>query len=176
MRLGIVLDGSRPAAASEQRDLLAARDCEVIAHESRMTPQVRRRLDRLIRNLHRGDELVLADLAALERTTGELAQLLRNLFQVGVAVRLARAEGDDVLLAPDDSSVALVLALSEHEGRRTPVERAYRRRRSEVGRPLELTKHQIEYARKLYADGASPRSIGLIFQATPDQIWQLIGR
>ena len=176
MRLGIILDGPKPSAADDQRALLAARDCHVIAHEARMTPQVRRRLDRLIHNLRRGDELVVVSLEVLEKTTGEIIQLLRNLFQVGVSVRLARSEGSDTVLTPDEGTIALVSMLAEHERRRSTGEQAYRRRRGEVGRKLELTNHQIAYARKLYADGASPRAIGLIFQATPDQVWQLIGR
>lgn len=175
MRLGIILEGRRLPPAEVQRGLLTERACDVIAHEARMTPDARRRISRLIHGLRRGDELAVAGLDVFDRTTGDLVVLLRNLFQVGVTLRLVASDEDDAVLPPDDSALTIASALAEHEARRAMSEKAVRRRRGESGRRLGLTNHQIEYARKLYAEGASPRSIGLIFQATPDEVWQIVG-
>lgn len=176
MRLGVILEGPHMPPPDVQRALLTARACSVIAQEERMTPDVRRRLHRLLLTLKRGDEVVVQSLDVFDKTTGELAVLLRNLFEIGVGVRVVAAEDEETLLAPEDPIVALVSLLAEHETRRPVGEKAYRRRRGAAGRRLELTNYQVDYARKLYAEGASPRAIGLLFQATPDEVWQIVGR
>lgn len=174
MRYGIIVEGPHPPSAEVQRGLLAPHGCDVIVEERAMTPDARRRLMRLISRLKRSDELVVHGLEAFGQTTGGLVQLLREVFRRGAAVVVVREAKQRVRFEPEASLSALVNALADHEaGQALPT--GLRRRRGEVGRRIQLTAHQIEYIRKLHAEGASPRAIGLLFQVTPDDVWRILG-
>jgi hypothetical protein len=171
-----MLEGPNLPRPEIQKSILEAHGCEVISHEARMTPDARRRLAKLLFRMKRGDELVLHSLEVLDMSTGELAHRLRDMFEVGVTLRIAADAERAQVFAPEEPMVSLVSALAEHENRRPQSEKAYRRRRSSAGRDLALTNYQIEYARKMYTEGVSPRVIGLLFQASPDEIWHLVAK
>jgi DNA invertase Pin-like site-specific DNA recombinase len=141
-----------------------------------MTPDARRRVAKLLFRLKRGDELVVHSLDSLDMSTGELTHRLRDMFEVGVALRIAADAETSQVFPPEEPMMSLIGALADHENRRPQSEKAYRRRRSSAGRDLALTNYQIEYARKMHLEGVSPRVIGLLFQASPDEIWQLVAK
>ncbi|MFZ3008520.1 MAG: recombinase family protein [Phenylobacterium sp.] len=175
MRYGITVEGPHPPSAEVQRMLLESHGCDVVVEEPAMTPDARRRLLRLVARLKRGDELVVHGLEVLGQTTGALVHLLREVFRAGAAVVVAREAEQKVRFVPDANLTALIDALADHEaGQALPTR--LRRRRGEAGRRMQLTAHQIEYARKLHAEGASPRAIGLLFQVAPDDLWQILDR
>ena len=141
-----------------------------------MTPDARRRLAKLLFRMTRGDDLIVHSLDVLDMSTGELAHRLRDMFEVGVTLRIALDAETALVFPPEEPMMSLVSALADHEARRPQSEKAYRRRRSSAGRDLALTNYQIEYARKMHQEGVSPRLIGLLFQASPDEIWRLVGK
>ncbi len=175
MRLGVILDSSQLPSIAIQTSILQAHGCDEIFCEGRATPYANRRLARLLLRLKRGDELVVHSLEALDLDTGELIRRLSAMVEVGVGLRIAFDQKTSRLFAPDAETAVLLAALAEHERRRLPSDRPARRRRSPAGGALALTSYQIEYARRMYMEGASPRSIGLLFQASPDDIWRLVG-
>lgn len=175
MRYGIIVEGPQSPSAEVQRTLLAQHGCDVVVEEPAMTPDARRRLMRLIARLKRGDELVVHGLEVFGQTTGGLVHLLREVFRRGAAVVLAREAEQKVRFGPEAGLSAFVEALADHETGQTLPTRL-RRRRGEAGRRVQLTAHQVEYARKLHAEGASPRAIGLLFQVAPDDLWQILDR
>ena len=175
MRYGIIVEGPQSPSAEVQRLRLAQHACDVVVEEPAMTPDARRRLLRLIARLKPGDELAVHGLEVFRQTTGAVVHLLREVFRKGAGVVVAREAEEPMRFEPQPDLLALVDALADHEAGQTlpPVPR---RRRGEAGRRMQLTAHQIDYARKLHAEGASPRAIGLLFQVAPDDIWQILDR
>ncbi|MBP8247267.1 MAG: recombinase family protein [Phenylobacterium sp.] len=174
MRYGIIVEGPRAPSAETQRALMATLACDVVVTESAMTADARRRLGRLIGRLKQGDELAVHGLEAFGQTTGELSLMLREIFRSGAAVAILGEPGKATTLGPQATAGDLVNALAEHESGLTVARAPLRRRRGEVGGRLRLTAHQIDYVRKLHAEGTSPRAIGLLFQVTPDDVWQIV--
>lgn len=173
MRYGIIVEGPQSPSAEVQRLRLAQHACDVVVEEPAMTPDARRRLLRLIARLKPRDELAVHGLEVFGQTTGAIIHLLREVFRKGAGVIVAREAEEPMRFEPQPGLLALVDALADHEASQTlpPVPR---RRRGEAGRRMQLTAHQIEYARKLHAEGASPRAIGLLFQVAPDDIWRIL--
>lgn len=173
MRYGIIVEGPQSPSAEVQRLRLAQHACDVVVEEPAMTPDARRRLSRLIARLKPRDELVVHGLEVLGQTTGAAVHLLREVFRKHAVVVVAREAEAPMRFEPQPGLVDLVDALADHEARQAlpPVPR---RRRGEAGRRMQLTAHQIDYARKLHAEGASPRAIGLLFQVAPDDISRIL--
>lgn len=174
MRYGIIVEGPRAPSAEVQRALMATQACDVIVAESAMTAEARRRIGRLIGRLKQGDELAVHGLEAFGQTTGELVLMLREIFRSGASVAILGESGEATKLGAEATPGDLVNALAEHELSSTVTRAPLRRRRGGVGGPLRLTAHQIDYVRKLHAEGTSPRAIGLLFQVTPDDVWQIV--
>lgn len=171
MRYGIMVVGPQLPTAEAQLAFLAPRS-DVVVEEPAMTPEARRRLSRLIARLKQGDVLVVCGLGVFGQTTGGLIQALRDVFSKGAGVVMAAQSDQEIRFAPDAGLLAFIDAVADHEACRTPPRPA--RRRGEVGRPAHLTAYQIDYARKLHAEGASLRAIGLLFQVTPDDVGQIL--
>ncbi|WP_374467862.1 recombinase family protein [Phenylobacterium sp.] len=158
-----------------QRRLLEAAQCDLVLEEGPPTPEAQRRLARLLSGLKVGDEVLVHSLDAFQRTTGELAQLIRTFLELGVSLRIVSA-ADEVETLPPAENVRKVLALlADHEARRPtrlPPGSASSRN---AGSRKPLSKYQVEYARKLHREGTSLRSISLLFQVSPNEVWEAIG-
>ena len=149
---------------------MARAPCDIILEEGRPTRESQRELLRLLGTLGPRDELMLHSLEALEFSTGQLVRLLYRFFEVGVVIRFAGDGGGDTLVPGPMPKVLAVLA--EHEIRQPdPVGK---RRVREGMKPL--SQYQIDYARKMISDGASPRTVGMLFQLPPDDVLVLIAK
>lgn len=169
MRYGIVREGDGLAPATLQRLGLERAACDLIIEEGRATEQ--RRLNRLLLRLRSGDEILVYGLDAFQRSAGEVAQLLRHLIGAGVALWLAEENEKFVPIARTKAARQIVELLAAHEDDQRGRPNAQNVRR---GSRNPLSRFQIDHARKLYKQGAPLRTIGLIFQLPPNDIWQLI--
>lgn len=171
MRYGIVRDAPRLAPAAAQRRLLEASGCDIVLEEHEPSNESQHRLFKLLRALKAPDEVIVASLDVFQKPTGELAQLMRDFLNLGVELRIVGDLGQPEALSRLDVTALLGL-LAEHEARRPlraqPTAAAPRPQRR------GLTRHQIDYARKLYKDGTSLRQIGLLFRVSPNEVMDLI--
>jgi DNA invertase Pin-like site-specific DNA recombinase len=175
LRYGIVRGvGSLPSAAA-QRERLQAEACDVLIEEGEPTPESERRLNKLLFGVKRGDEVLVCSLESFMRSTGELVQLLRDLLEIGATVRILNGEAVAHALQPSEPATELLSLLAEHETRRPSRPSVRAPGRIGGGSRNKLSKYQVDYARKLHAEGQSLRSIGLLFQISPDEVWELIG-
>lgn len=139
--------------------------CEVV-HEARSTRPDQNNLKTLLAQLRAGDEVVVHSLDAFQLTTGELALLLRRLFELRVGVHVVQPSGALERLTPSGGIPKLLHLLADHEVRR-PSRAPWKRSRANL---KTLTVHQISYARALLKKGDSLRSVGLLFQLTPNEL------
>lgn len=174
MRYGIVRESPSLPPPGVQRRVLEAAACDVILQEGHPTPEAQRRLARLLFGLKPGDEVLVHALDVFQRSTGELAQLIRNFLEVGVTLRIVGDNAEPEALKPSENVLKVLSLLAEHESRR-PTRAAGTTSRLNSGSRNPLSKYQIDYARKLHREGASLRSIGLLFQVSPNEIWEAIG-
>lgn len=176
MRYGIVRESPSLPPVAVQRRLLDAAGCDVVLQEGQPTPEAQRRLARLLFGLKQGDEVLVHSLDAFQRSTGELAQLIRNFLEVRVTLRIL---GDGVdgqaALEPTENVLRVLSLLAEHESRRPSRAPPGAGSRTGSGSRNPLSKYQVDYARKLHREGASLRSIGLLFQVSPNEVWEAIG-
>jgi hypothetical protein len=164
------------ASPDEQRGVLEGLGCDVIIHERSSGVEGARRVTRLLFGLKSGDEIAVQSLGAFLSTTGELARILRDLLEVGAAVIIAAEPGRQLRLAPSDGAVEVLAALAEHEAQRPTPQLLRGSGRIGGGSRNPLSPYQIDYARKLHAQGASLRSIGQLFQISPEEVWRVIAR
>jgi len=169
LRYGIVRQSPRLPPAAFQRRAVELAQCDVILEEVRPSRQGQRRLLRFLETLRAGDELVLHNLEALEFSTGQIVRMLHRFFEAGVSVRFTADPAGDIL-TPGPMPKVLAL-LAEHEFRQP--DQVGKRRSREGMKPL--SRYQIEYARKMLHEGASARTVGLLFQLPPDDILTLVG-
>lgn len=176
MRYGIIRDASFLPPPAEQRELLESRGCDVIIQERGSTPDAAHRIDRLLFGVKNGDEVVVQSLVVFLKSTGDLVQTLRNLLELGARITIASSRTDSVTLSPSEELIGALNLLADHESRRPAPPATRARGRIGGGSRNPLSPYQIDYARKLHGEGASLRSIGLLFQLSPEDVWQLIGR
>lgn len=175
MRYGIVRGVASLPPATAQRERLAAEACDIIVEEGDPSPESERRLNKLLFGIKRGDEVLVCSLESFMRSTGELVQLLRDLLEIGATVRILNGDAANHSLRPSDEATELLSLLAEHETRRPSRPGVRAPGRIGGGSRNKLSKYQIDYARKLHAEGQSLRAIGLLFQISPDEVWELIG-
>lgn len=175
MRYGIVRESPSLPPPGVQRRALEAAACDVILQEGPPTPEAQRRLARLLFGLKAGDEVLVHCLDVFQRSTGELAQMIRGFLEVGVTLRIVGERAEPEVLKPSENVLRVLSLLAEHESRRPARHPPGASSRSNSGSRNPLSKYQIEYARKLHREGASLRSIGLLFQVSPNEIWEAIG-
>lgn len=172
MRLGIVRDALYLPPAARQREILTARGCVNIREEQGSDFIADRRIRRITADLGAGDELVIQSLGVLSRPQGHCARVLRDILEAGVAISVALSKNEVLAFDGGGQALALVAALAEHERERnaSPGKSVH-----QGGSRNQLSKYQIEYARKLHAEGESLRAIGLLFQMSPNHILDVIG-
>jgi hypothetical protein len=175
MRYGIVRDAESLPPPPDQKLILNAHGCEMLIEEYATGPATAKRMERLVAALKSGDELVLPGLDVFCLTTGEIALILQSLLSAGIAVTVATSPESATVLRNGDNGIQVVTLLAEHERRRPSHVVNDSRPRSVGGSRNPLSRYQVEYARKLYAKGTPLRSIGLLFQVSPDVIWKVIG-
>ncbi len=174
MRYGIVREAPSLPPVAAQRRLLDAVGCDVVLQEAHPTPEAQRRLARLLFGLKSGDEVRVHSLDVFQRSTGELAQMIRNFLEVGVTLQVLGDTADGEPLEPSETVLKVLSLLAEHEVRR-PSRLPAGASSLKSGSRNALSKYQLDYARKLYREGASLRSIGLLFQVSPSEVWEAIG-
>jgi len=170
MRYGIVLDDRDLPPIAMQKAAVEAAGCDIVVEEGPPTPMAQRRLTRLLSTVKAGDVVMASRLEAFMRPLGPLTVLLRNLLEVGATVRILDDPPLELTSSPE--LLALLTALAEHDVRYPARAEA---RRQHGGSRNPLSKYQIEYAKKLHAEGMSLRSIGLLFQISPNQVWEIVG-
>lgn len=176
MRYGLIREASFLPPPHEQRAVLEALSCDVIVQERETTGEAVRRVDRLLFGVKPGDEVVVQSLMVFLKTTGELVQTLRNLLDLEASVIVAASLDEHFRIGPQEPVVAALNLLAEHESRRPNQTLAKPAGRIGGGSRKPLSPYQVKYARKLHADGESLRSIGLLFQISPQDVWELVSR
>ncbi|WP_334165169.1 recombinase family protein [Phenylobacterium sp.] len=175
LRYGIVREVEGLAPPLRQRALFEQARCDLILQEGPPTPEAQRRLGRLLAGLKAGDEVIVQSLDAFQRSTGELAQLIRTFLEVGVVLRIVEGPDESETLPPAENVRRVLALLAEHEARRPSRSPAGAASRANSGSRKPLSKYQIEYARKLHREGTSLRSLSLLFQVSPNEVWEAIG-
>lgn len=170
MRYGLVRESPELPPTGVQRRMVEAAACEVV-HEARSTRPDQNSLKTLLAQLGAGDELVVHSLDAFQLTTGELALMLRRLFELRVGVHVVQPSGALERLTPSGGIPKLLHMLADHEVRR-PSRTPWKRSRANL---KTLSVHQISYARSLLKKGDSLRSVGLLFQLTPNELLKELG-
>ncbi len=172
MRYAIIREVEGLPAAAVQRRRLEAVGFDVALEEGLPTGDGQRALRRLLSKLKAQDELVVYALDVLQMSTAELVLTLRRFFELGVSLRLVG--GSMLETVSTGGGVPRVLSLlADHEARwpsRGPVSRKSRARHK------PLSRYQLDYARDLRRKGQSLRTIGLLFQVTPHELVEMMGR
>lgn len=174
MRYGLIRDASFLPSPSDQRRILEALPCDSIVHERNSGFEGARRVTRLLFSLKSGDELAVQHLGVFLCSTGEVARHLRDLLEIGASIVVAGGPDQMVRLSPSQDVIQALVLLAEHEALRPNVPLARPLGRIGGGSRKPLSQYQIEYARKLHNQGASLRSIGQLFQVSPEDVWKLI--
>ena len=174
MRYGLIREATFLLPPLEQRRILEALACDTIIHERNSGFEGARRITRLLFSLSSGDELAVQHLGVFLCSTGEVARHLRDLLEIGAHIVVASAPDQAVRLSPMPALVQALTLLADHESLRPNVPLARPPGRIGGGSRKPLSQYQIEYARKLHNQGASLRSIGQLFQVSPEDIWKLI--
>ncbi len=153
-----------------QNDLIARAGCDATRVISGTELVAHRRVLRAIAGLKAGDELVVVNLSVVSRRPGSVAEMVRNLLELGVTLRLAGGSDAEAVISPDGPSLDALAHIAEAE---RLIQRDVRPGHP-GGSKRPLSKYQIEYARRLHTAGESLRAIGLLFQLPPAEIWDLI--
>lgn len=155
---------------------MEALSCDVVLQEREATGEAVRRVDRLLFGVKPGDEVVVQSLMVFLKTTGEVVQTLRNLLDLDASVIVASSLEDQFRMEPQAPVIAALNLLAEHESRRPIQTLAKPAGRIGGGSRKPLSPYQVKYARKLHAEGESLRAIGLLFQISPQDVWELVAR
>lgn len=176
MRYGLIRDAAFLPSPAEQRAILEAMSCDIIVHERSAGVEGARRITRLLFGLKRDDEILVQSLTALLGSTGEIARILRDLLEVGASVVVAEDADNMVRLAPSEDAIQALVLLADHENRRPSQPPSRPAGRIGGGSRKPLSPYQVNYARKLHQNGASLRSIGQLFQISPEEVWNIVAR
>ncbi len=171
MRLGIIREALYLPPPASQHQALTAHGCDVLKEERGSDFVADRRVQRLISDMRAGDELTVHSLGVLVRPQGRPARVVRDILEAGVILTLAPSRATPVTFRPDHDLISLACAIADHERGRnvSPAKSVH-----QGGSRNRLSKYQMEYARKLYAEGESLRSIGLLFQLSPNHVLEVV--
>jgi hypothetical protein len=171
VRQGIIRDAVFLPPVAYQRDVVQSAGCDQIRDEQGSDFIADRRVQALVQSLQPGDEIVVCGFGALCRPQGQPAQVLRDIFETGVVLKIAASPSRVRAYSSETPLSDLLELIAEHErarpgGRKKSVHQG--------GSKNRLSKYQVEYAKKLYAEGESLRSIGLLFQMSPSHVLDLV--
>lgn len=175
MRYGIIRDAAFLPPPSEQRAALEALKCDVIVQERGSAPEGNQRINRLLYSVKPGDDVVVHSLAVFLKSAGEVVRTIRTLLEIGARLIVASPIDKPRSIESSEPVLELLSLLVEHESVRVTATPPRARGRIGGGSRRPLSTYQIDYARKLHADGVSLRAIGLLFQLSPEDVWQVIG-
>jgi hypothetical protein len=174
MRYGIVRDAPFLPPLEEQRRILESLQCDLIMEQCETSVEALRWLDRFLLRAKRGDEIVVQDLLVFLKSTDKLALFLRDLLELEASVVVAPSLEKRFTICRDESVIASLTLLAAHETRRAPVAPNRTPGRRGAPRTKPLSAYQIAYARKLHAEGESLRSIGWLFQISPQEVSEVV--
>ena len=162
-----------------QRDQLKQAGCEK-TFEEKLTDADRKRpqLTRMLRELEKGDTLIITSLDRLARSTHDLFEITKTLEDDGVNFRSLREPWADTTSSMGKFLLTVFAGLSELERSlirdRTEEGRiAAKKRGVKFGRKPKLTSHQQEEVARMLKDGMGIRAIARHFNvgvATIDRV------
>lgn len=176
MRYGIVRDAPFLSPPRQQRDTLEALGCDLIMEERDTSADAIRRVERILFRMKAGDEVVVEDLHVFLKSTERLAQLLRDILELGVSVIVAATPEEQTVIAPEPSLIALLGLIATHDTRQAAAMLGGPARLGGARRSQPLSSYQISYARKLHAEGKNLRTIGLLFRISPQHVAEIVLR
>lgn len=181
MRYGYARVSTDEQNLARQRASLALADCDQVVEEVESGVKARRRLDALLERLQGGDELIVAELDRLGRSTGEAVLLMDELIKRGVQLRVLALPSLDIA-TNDGRLIADILAsLAAHERRRLRERQrqgiaAARSSGRHLGRPQKMNGQQVGEARaRLAADEPVP-VVARAYGVTPKTLRATLAR
>lgn len=181
MRYGYARVSTDEQSLLRQRMALKAAGCDQVVEEIESGVKARRRLDALLGRLEAGDELIVAELDRLGRSTGEAVLLMDELIKRGVQLRILALPTLDIA-TNDGRLIADILAsLAAHERRRLRERQrqgiaAARSIGRHLGRPQKMNGQQIGEARaRLAADEPAP-IVARAYGVTPKTLRATLAR
>jgi putative DNA-invertase from lambdoid prophage Rac len=181
MRHGYARISTDDQNLARQRQALTAAGCDTVVEEVESGVKARRRLDELLTGLRDGDELVVAELDRLGRSTGEAVLLMDELIKRGVKLRILALPSLDIA-TNDGRLIADILAsLAAHERRRLRERQrqgiaAARATGRHLGRPPKMNGQQIGEAQaRLAADEPAP-VVARAYGVTPKTLRATLAR
>jgi putative DNA-invertase from lambdoid prophage Rac len=181
MRHGYARISTDDQNLARQRQALVVAGCDQVVEEIESGVKARRRLDELLSRLQTGDELVVAELDRLGRSTGEAVLLMDELIKRGVKLRILALPSLDIA-TNDGRLIADILAsLAAHERRRLRERQrqgiaAARATGRHLGRPQKMNGQQIGEARaRLEADEPTP-VVARAYGVTPKTLRATLAR
>lgn len=160
---------SAPLSVGLQREALTEAGCQM-AFEVMPGSDGTRRVNDLLQRLGAGSRIFVTGLEAFNRPLAETLRAVAGLLESGVEICVVDRRGGLTLSPGPATAQALRVAAAFASQDRS-------RSTSAGGRPARaggLSKVQIQFARKLFEAGESPRTIGLICKASPDAVMAAI--
>jgi hypothetical protein len=170
LRYGLVRDIEGQPPKAIQRRILEQSGCDLLLEEGRPTRAALRAQRDLLYSLKYGDELLVCSLNTLQMSTGELVLLFRKFDEAGVVLRVLNVE--TMSTVEFSGSARRVLALMAANEALRPTRQGPAARSRPTGKPL--SRYQIDYAMELKRQGASLRTISLLFQTSPNELQRLM--
>lgn len=161
---------SAPLSVRLQAAALTDAGCEMVL-EVAAGAEGSRSVSDLLQRLGPGSRIFLTGLEAINRPLPETLRVLAGLLDAGVEVCIVDQRGGQTLSPQPTTAQALraVAMFASNERSRST---------SAGGRPPKsqnLSKIQVQFARRLHASGESPRTIGLICRASPEAVLAALG-
>lgn len=181
MRYGYARVSSGDQNLDRQRAMLDEARCSSIVEEIESGVRARHRLNQLLARLGPGDELVVAELDRLGRSTGEAVLLMDDLTRRGVVLRVLALPSLDIT-TNDGRLVADILAsLAAHERRRTRERQrggidAAKQAGRHLGRPPKLTGEQLAEAERMLSENRPVGEVARLFRVHPKTLRQSLQR
>jgi DNA invertase Pin-like site-specific DNA recombinase len=181
MRYGYARVSTDEQSLARQQSALALAGCDQVVEEVESGVKARRRLNALLERLQAGDELIVAELDRLGRSTGEAVLLMDELIKRDVQLRILALPSLDIA-TNDGRLIADILAsLAAHERRRLRERQrqgiaAARSAGRHLGRPQKMNGQQVGEAQaRLAADEPVP-VVARAYGVTPKTLRATLAR